>query len=108
MKHHDLIIAVKCVHPLQLLATDSNLRADVDSDPALVGANASFTCPNGRLLIGPSKANCVGNGHWELDPREIECKGKYDSNICKVPTCYGTLMFIQYNHVTRHRLKVYT
>ena len=64
-----VIIAVKCVHPLHLLTTDSNLRVDVDSDPSLVGTNASFTCPSGTLLIGPTKANCMGNGHWETGPK---------------------------------------
>ena len=73
-----VIIAAKCVHPLHLRNIDSNLRVDLDSDPALVGVNASFTCPSGRLLTGPSKASCMGNGFvlfWEPDLRESKCKG---------------------------------
>ena len=57
---------------------------DLDSDPALVGVNASFLCPSRRLLIGPSKASCMGNGFWEPDLRESECKGMYVNTRLKL------------------------
>ena len=81
MRYCDLneIIAAKCVHPLHLPSVDINLRVNLDNDSALIGTNASFTCPSGRLLIGSSKATCMGNGIWEPDPRENQCKSKHNS-----------------------------
>ena len=40
------------------------------------GANVSFVCPPGLILTGPYKSTCMGNGEWEPDPREVECKGE--------------------------------
>ena len=39
------------------------------------GANVNFTCSPQHVLIGPRSAMCIGNGEWEPDPREVECKG---------------------------------
>ena len=44
-------------------------------DPAVVGTNASFICPNGLVLIGPKQSICMEGGYWQPDPRELECKG---------------------------------
>ena len=89
MRYCDLneIIAAKCVHPLHLPSIDINLRVDLDNDSALIGTNASFTCLSGRSLIGSSKATCIGNGIWEPDPRENQCKSKRNSSMI-VPTQY--------------------
>ena len=43
-------------------------------DPASEGAVLSFDCPPQHILIGPSTTTCMGNGEWEPDPREVECK----------------------------------
>ena len=62
----------------------SSLRHEFVSyhDPAVEGTSAYFICPLGQLLTGPNISTCVGNGEWEPDPRELECKGilQYDCN----------------------------
>ena len=40
------------------------------------GDNVTFTCPPGLTLTGPYKSIYMGNGEWEPDPREAECKGE--------------------------------
>ena len=51
-------------------------------DPSLEGAILSFDCPPQHVLIGPNTTTCMGNGEWEPDPREVQCKdimlGKYN------------------------------
>ena len=47
------------------------------SQPALVGSNATFSCPLGLEQTGPKSSTCMENGEWEPDPREVECKGDY-------------------------------
>jgi hypothetical protein len=44
-------------------------------DPALEGTVLSFYCPPQHILVGPNITTCMGNGEWEPDPREVECKG---------------------------------
>ena len=39
------------------------------------GATIKFECPREHILIGPSTTTCMGNGEWEPDPREVECRG---------------------------------
>ena len=46
-------------------------------DPALEGENITFSCRDGRALIGSNSATCMGNGEWEPDPREVNCIGTY-------------------------------
>ena len=35
-------------------------------------------CPE-HVITGPNTTTCMGNGEWEPDPREVECKGILDS-----------------------------
>ena len=44
-------------------------------DPAMEGTVLSFECPPQYALSGPNTTICMGNGEWEPDPREAECKG---------------------------------
>ena len=43
--------------------------------PAREGTNITLHCPPGLELIGPNTSMCMGNGKWEPDPMEVECKG---------------------------------
>ena len=43
--------------------------------PVLEGANVTFNCPLGHVLIGSNIAECKENGEWEPDPRNIKCSG---------------------------------
>ena len=43
--------------------------------PAVLGSNATFSCPLGLELIGPNSSTCMQNGEWEPDPREVSCRG---------------------------------
>ena len=38
------------------------------------GSDISFSCRLGLILIGPKSSTCMGNGEWEPDPREVQCK----------------------------------
>ena len=68
----------KCAQPMM----NDSIRIIVD-DPAIVGSNVSFTCPNGLVLIGPKQSTCMESGHWQPDPRESECKGvDYKTSVC--------------------------
>ncbi|MCG8626758.1 MAG: CCP domain-containing protein, partial [Proteobacteria bacterium] len=71
------LTAVICGHPFQ-----DRVPIDNDSvmirgymDPSLEGAVLFFNCPPQHVLIGPNTTTCMGNGEWEPDPREVECKG---------------------------------
>ena len=44
-------------------------------DPSFEGAVLSFDCPPHYVLIGFNTTTCMGNGEWEPDPRDMECKG---------------------------------
>ena len=46
-----------------------------DRDTFLEGTNITFTCSPGLVLTGPNTSTCMGNGEWEPNPREVECKG---------------------------------
>ena len=54
------------------------LMHSADSDIYLEGAIVTFTCPPGQVLVGRNMSTCTGNGEWEPDPREVECKGESD------------------------------
>ena len=45
-------------------------------DPAVEGSNITISCLSGRALNGANTATCMGNGNWEPDPREVECKSE--------------------------------
>ena len=42
---------------------------------ATEGTTVTFGCPAYYVLVGPNTTTCMGNGKWEPDPREVECKG---------------------------------
>ena len=43
--------------------------------PAREGTNITFNCSSGLELVGPNTSTCMGNGKWEPDPKEVECRG---------------------------------
>jgi hypothetical protein len=57
-------------------------------DPALEGTVLSFDCPPQQVLTGPNTTTCMGNGEWEPDPREVECKG--------IMLCYTIVVIISF------------
>ena len=63
--------AAKCNQPV----TDDSVRVIFD-DPTLIDSNATFTCPDEKVLIGPNASTCMDNGYWEPDPRGVECQGE--------------------------------
>ena len=44
------------------------------------GTTLSFVCPTYYVLVGPNTITCIGNGEWEPDPKEVECRGMYCTN----------------------------
>ena len=64
-------------------------------DPALEGATLAFECPPQYILIGPNTTTCMGDGEWEPDPREIECKGMW--NLLLKWVSDSTIMIIMLN-----------
>jgi hypothetical protein len=74
-------LIVICNHPFQDVDNNSVIIEGY-MDPALEGVVLSFDCPSQQVLIGPNTTTCMGNGEWEPDPRELECKGTlYCDNI---------------------------
>ena len=41
--------------------------------PAIPGDNATFQCCSNLVLAIPGLSVCTDDGHWEPDPREMEC-----------------------------------
>ena len=44
-------------------------------DSVIEGTTVTFGCLPDHVLIGPNSTTCMGNGEWEPEPREVECKG---------------------------------
>ena len=63
-----------CGHPFQDVDNDSVIIEGY-IEPSFEGAILSFDCPPQHVLIGPNTTTCMGNGEWEPDPRDVECKG---------------------------------
>ena len=60
---------------------DDSLKVLLDSEPAVVGTNASFSCLPGQKFSGPyNTSTCTENGNWEPDPREVGCIGQYPTS----------------------------
>ena len=53
--------------------TLANVIVEGYEDPALEGTNITFTCLEGKTLIGTNSATCMGNGEWVPALREVEC-----------------------------------
>ena len=75
---------VNCGNPLINTANGQNNIKRNDSvsvlghnHSAMEGASVNFTCPPSHVLKGPHSATCMGNGEWEPDPSEVECKGEH-------------------------------
>ena len=45
------------------------------------GTLIQFSCLTGLVLTGPNLSICMGNGEWEPDPREAQCKGERISGV---------------------------
>ena len=66
-----------CSYPISAISGAANDSMTVIGyvEPAMEGATVAFKCPTQYVLIGPNTTTCMGNGEWEPDPREVECKG---------------------------------
>ena len=63
-----------CGHPFQDIDNDSVIIEGY-TDPSFEGAVLFFDCPPHYVLFGHNTTTCMGNGEWEPDPRDVECKG---------------------------------
>ena len=74
------MLAAKCGDPLDQLSLDDSELILVlnytNPGPILEGNKINFTCMSGMELLGPNSITCMGNGEWEPNPREVECKGE--------------------------------
>ena len=66
---------------------DNSLKVSPDSDPYLVGTNATFSCLTEQEFSGQHTSTCMQNGEWEPDPREVNCIGK--------PRILGSIVYIK-------------
>lgn len=41
--------------------------------PAIAGDNVTFKCCSNLVLAVPGLSMCTNDGHWQPDPREMEC-----------------------------------
>ena len=69
----------RCGHPLSDGTTANSTSDSIVvvgyMDPVIEGTTVTFECPPQYVLIGPNATTCMGNGEWEPDPRDVECKG---------------------------------
>ena len=65
----------RCSYPLNE-DESRNITGYSASIPALEGTIIMFSCAYGLELIGSTISTCMGNGEWEPDPGNIECKGE--------------------------------
>ena len=56
--------------------TDDLIMVIDYNDTTVRGSTITLSCPPGHVLIGSNSSTCMGNGEWEPDPREVECKGE--------------------------------
>ena len=81
---HAVTTAVHCGHPLHggvSAANSGNINVMGYVAPVLEGTTVTFGCTPQYILTGPSTTTCMGNGEWEPDPSEVECKGMILYNI---------------------------
>ena len=54
----------------------ANVVVVIESDsPPIKGQLITYTCPPGFILTGPNASVCMGNGEWEPDPSQMNCRG---------------------------------
>ena len=72
------IFVANCGNLAAKVKNQSTLTIEYDY-PALdvEGASVIFACSQELILSGPSASTCMGNGKWEPDPRDVECKSKF-------------------------------
>ena len=74
-----------------------NITGNTQDIPVMEGTTISFSCHPGLILGGPNSSTCMGNGEWEPDPREVECRGKlYDVEstiIIHVVANFGEVLY---------------
>ena len=73
------VVVVRCFDTFR-----EGLMHSADSGIYLVGAIVTFACPPGQVLIGRNTSTCKGNGEWEPDPREVECKGESEYHYVEI------------------------
>ena len=66
--------SVGCDHPSAQL-NDSHIII-MGYNEISMGITVILSCPTGLVLTGPNSSRCMGNGEWEPNPREAECKGE--------------------------------
>ena len=64
-----------CGYPL--LRDNDNIIVTDYVAPAVEGTIVTVECPPRYVLIGPNGTTCMGNGEWEPDPSEVECRSMY-------------------------------
>ena len=70
----EFIVSGNCGNPV---AQVNNFTTVIGyKDPAVEGANVTFTCLPGLVLTGPNTTTCMENGEWEPDPIEVNCTGE--------------------------------
>ena len=60
--YYSCLFSARCEYPL---VADSSVRIAGYLNPALEGTTIIFSCPPGKLLIGPDTTTCMENGEWE-------------------------------------------
>ena len=68
---------VTCDLPSQLLEQPVIVDPGSQVIPYREGQFITYTCPHGWILTGPNTSECTGNGSWEPDPGQVDCKGYY-------------------------------
>ena len=66
--------AVTC--PQAQSAFDDSVRVSRYRNPAMEGTTITFSCPDGLILIGANTSTCTGNGEWDPELKETNCKGE--------------------------------
>ena len=68
---------VTCDLPLQLLEQPVIVDPGFQVIPHREGQFITYTCPSEFILTGPNTSECTGNGRWEPDPGQVDCRGDY-------------------------------
>ena len=71
-----------------------------NNHPLIEGQFITYTCPPGFILSGPNVSVCSGNGEWEPDPGEMDCRGNNYAQHNDATMEVGSL--IQLNLLVHH------